>query len=183
MTSNQDLILGIDVSTSCTGFSVINSSGKLIEASFVYLDPKHILDKAHLIEREIKRLYEKHILIKRIAIEQNMIGFRRGFSSAQVLSTLARFNGIVTYISFCVTGIYPEMISVVSARKLLKIPIPKGSNTKECVISWVMLQEPNYEFPTRTMASGKRKGEVVQEKGVEDSCDAYVVARFLLINK
>jgi len=184
LTSNvTDLILGIDVSTSCTGFAVIDNSGKLLNASFVYLEQKDLLDKAGEIEGKIKELFEAYPKIKRIAIEQNLIGFRRGFSSAQVLSSLARFNGIVSYISFCITGIYPEMISVVNARKSLKIPIPKGSNAKECVIHWVKNQEPDYIFPTRTITSGKRKGEIVQEKGVEDACDAYVVARFLVVNK
>lgn len=183
MTSKKcDLVLGIDVSTSCTGFAVIDCNGKLLNASFVYLDQKNILDKAELIEKEIKKLFSEYPSITRIAIEQNMIGFRRGFSSAQVLSALARFNGIVTYIAFCISGIYPDMISVVNARKTLKIPIPKGSNAKECVIEWVKNQEPDFEFPVKTISSGKRKGEIVLEKGVEDACDAYVVARFLLIN-
>lgn len=183
MTSNDQLILGIDVSTSCTGFAVINLDGKLIDASFVYLKEKHILEKAATIENRLKSIFENHTEISRIGIEQNMLGFRRGFSSAQVLSTLARFNGIVTYISFCISGIYPEMISVVNARKSLNISIPKGTNVKEKVIEWVKKEEPHFIFPQKTISSGKRKGQIVDEKGVEDACDAYVIARSLLINK
>ena len=42
--------------------------------------------------------------IQKIFIEENLQAFRPGFSSAKTLLTLARFNGIVSYLSqleFC----------------------------------------------------------------------------------
>ena len=178
------MILGIDISTSCTGFSIIDNDGKLHEISFCYLNNlENIFEKAICVKKEIER-YNLKYKIKAIAIEENLTAFRRGLSSAQTIVTLARFNGIVCYLSFDVTSIQPTIIPVSSARKSLGIrTAKKGEDAKAIVKEWVNSQVIDYEWPTKIMKSGPRKGDVVLEKGVEDAMDAYVMARSYLVLK
>lgn len=177
--STTDTFLGIDVSTSCTGFSLVDSSGRLLKASFVYLsDLDTMQKKGKAVENEMLKYLSMGV--KRIGIEQNLLGFRRGASSANTLITLARFNGVVHYIASCVFGVDPVTIPVVPARKGLGIVYNKGENVKEKVFEWVVKQEPDYVWPTKEITRGKLKGQTVKEKGVEDAADAYVMARAVL---
>lgn len=175
------MILGIDVSTSCTGFAVVDASGRLIESSFCYLTEfENLFDKAIRVKKEIE-YYKQKYPIKKVAIEENLSGFRRGLSSAHTIVTLARFNGIVCYLSFEAFSFYPEIIPVSDARRSLGIrTAKKGEDAKEIVKLWVEIQEKDYAWQTKVMKSGPRKGETVREKGVEDCMDAYVMARACL---
>ena len=67
---------------------------------------------------QILNLFPTHVFI-----EENLQSFRSGFSSAQTLSTLARFNGMVSQVCYSEFGIIPEYINVNSARKNLGIKI------------------------------------------------------------
>jgi hypothetical protein len=178
------MILGIDVSTTCTGFSIVDEQGRLVECSFCYLsDHDNIFDKALQVRLEMIRYREKY-KIQKVAIEENLTAFRRGLSSAHTIVTLARFNGIVCYLTFDTLSIKPEIIPVSDGRKSLGIrKAKKGEDAKEIVREWVENQEQNYPWPTKILRNGPRKGEVVREKGVEDAMDAYVMARACLLLK
>ena len=58
---------------------------------------KDILLKAEIVKSNLAILDEEYC-IEKIFIEENLQAFRPGFSSAKTLMTLARFNGIVSYI-------------------------------------------------------------------------------------
>lgn len=179
------MVLGIDVSTSCTGFAFVDEVGKLIEASFVELSNyDNIFDKANVVKKEIERYYSKY-KIEVVAIEENLSSFRRGLSSAHTLITLARFNGIACYMSYVVTGTHPAIIPVNEARKKLGIrKAKKGEDAKEIVKEWVDREETTYPWPTKILRNGPRKGETILEKGVQDAMDAYVMARaFIALKK
>ena len=175
------LYLGIDVSTSCTGFALIDEDKKLIEASFIYLDSPDHHQRALEVKKEIERYSTRGI--ERVSIEANLTGFQRGRSSAHVLMTLARFNGVVTYLTREVLDITPDIISVTVARNNLGIKIPRGADPKAVVKIWVDSQEKDFKWQTKVLKSGPRKGETVLEKGVEDAMDAYVMARALILLK
>lgn len=168
--------LGIDVSTSCTGFAAVDSIGKLVKASFVYLgEHDTIYEKAEAVRQEL--LSYREFGIKCIAVEECLLGFRRGGSSSHTLITLARFNGTVAYVAASIFGIDPVTINVSSGRKSLGIVHPKGSNVKDFVAGWFKEQEPNHVWPTKTVTRGRNKGVTLNEKGAEDAMDAYVMAR------
>ena len=95
---------------------------------------------------------------------------------------LARFNGVVSFMVQDIFGIKPEFLNVNAARKSLEIKMDRKSDlsTKEQVLSWVR-GEVDYEWPTRVMKSGPRKGQVVLEDYVYDMADAYVIARAGLV--
>ena len=108
-------------------------------------------------------------------------------SSAQTLSTLARFNGIVSLLAFQVTGLEPIHANVNAVRKTIGLKLISkkkgGKPTKEQVLDWVHLNvqnnaNVNYEWPTKTLKSGPRKGQDILDPQCYDMADAYVMALY-----
>jgi Holliday junction resolvasome RuvABC endonuclease subunit len=176
------LILGLDISTSCTGWCLLNTEGTFVAAGYIPLSShKCMFRKAEESERAIEKLVSQN-KITRIGIEQNLQSFRSGFSSAHTLSSLSRFNGIVSYIVFKKTGIFPEFINVNSARKHAGIKVIRkskgGAPVKEQVFDWAKkeIENSKYLWPEKTLKSGPRKGQTIMHPGCYDIADALVIA-------
>ena len=91
------VILGLDSSTSTTGWSFCEN-GKILSAGFV--DTKKLETTKEKTFHVISRL-EKTKEIKRfdeINLEAALSGFAGGFTSQQVIITLARHNAVFAYI-------------------------------------------------------------------------------------
>jgi len=145
------MIIGLDISTSITGITVVDSAGAVIlNEAWDIRKYKNFFKKAQFIENEIKHLHKKistHIVkaewVSAVYIEQSLQSFRSGFSSAKTLSTLSRFNGIVSWLCFDILGKEPEYIAATSARKKCGIRIPKGTKAKQEVIKFVLDNVPD----------------------------------------
>ena len=175
----MSLVLGLDVSTSCTGWCISDKDGNFIDMDYVcFKKIGTCLSKADLMKTALIEI-NKNYQISRIVIEENLQAFRPGLSSAKTLMTLASFNGIVSYICREVFSIDPEYINVNVARRLVGLKIDRKSNatTKEQVLEWVKgtINPSGYSWPTKTLKSGPRKGMVVAEPGCYDMADAFVV--------
>jgi len=175
------IICGLDISTSCIGIYVNDT---LKNKSFFYhFKPKGAdwMEKALSVKDFLHSLFLDHE-IEIVYVEENLQAFRRGLSSAKTLMSLARFNGVVSFMVKDIFGITPEFLNVNAARKSLGIKIDRKSDlsTKEQVLSWVN-GEIIHEWPTRVMTRGPRKGQVVLEDYVYDMADAYVIARAGLV--
>ena len=178
-------ILGLDVSTSCTGWCILDDDGKFIDLGSIKLSVyKSPYKKASVVRTALGELLIKYD-IKNIYIEENLQAFRPGFSSAKTLSTLARFNGIVSLLCFETFNLEPEHLNVNAARKTLGIKLIRkkygGKPTKEQVFEWVSDQIENdysgYQWPIKTLKSGRRKGEMILDSSSYDMADAYVICR------
>ena len=141
------MILGLDISTSITGVTILDKCENI-----VYNDAwdtrkfKNIFDKAKFINEKILDLYDAYGLerfgypsdvVEHIYIEQSLQSFRSGFSSAKTLSSLSRFNGIVSWMLYDSFEIEPQFVAATTARKLAGIKIPRGSKAKEVVLEHV----------------------------------------------
>tara|TARA_B000000557_G_C20813297_1_gene461525 strand:- start:1398 stop:1937 length:540 start_codon:yes stop_codon:yes gene_type:complete len=136
------MILGLDISTSITGATILDKDGKII-----YNDAwdtrkfKTMFAKAEYVKEKLLDAFENSIddssVIKHIYIEQNLQSFRSGFSSAKTLSTLSKFNGIVSWMCYDLLEITPEYVAAPTARKLAGIKIPRGTKAKEVVLKYV----------------------------------------------
>jgi len=171
--------LGLDISTSCTGWCIVGPGGGLVEMGYIPLsDCNSAYHKARRVRDELSGLHIHHDIDK-VYIEENLQAFRPGLSSAKTLLTLARFNGVVSYIAqeefFC----QPEFINVQAARKAVGLKIISkrkgGAPTKEQVLEWVS-QRVKYAWPKKILKSGPRKGVEIFEPGCYDVADAYVIA-------
>lgn len=168
MTSS--VVIGLDISTSCTGICCLDAQGNIVYVEPVVLTKhKTFSEKCNFVKDRLKEVRSK-FNVKGVFIEQNLSSFRRGLSSAHTINTLARFNGACSYIAHEVFLLDPVSLNVTNARNHLKIKIDhkdKTKSTKEKVFEWVQ-SRTSVEWPL------KKTGEV--KEIAYDMADAYVVA-------
>jgi len=176
------MILGLDVSTSCTGWCIMDSESKFIQMGYIELSKTNTMfEKANVVHIILEKLREEFDITD-VSIEENLQAFRPGFSSAKTLMTLARFNGVVSYLCEQIFGLEPKFVNVNVARKKVGLKIIRrskgGAPTKHQVLDWVtkQLKETDYTWPVKALKSGPRKGTVVFESGCYDMADAFVIA-------
>jgi hypothetical protein len=163
------MILGLDVSTSITGATVLNNEGKIIyNEAWDTRKYKDFFKKAEYIEKRIEQLRDNSYGIERVYIEQSLQSFRSGFSSAKTLSTLSRFNGVVSWLVYRILQTEPEYIAATSARKLCGITVPRGTKAKKVVIDYVLENIPQIAI------------EYTKQNNVKPQCydkaDSWVIA-------
>ena len=161
------MILGLDVSTSITGATLLNDKGEVI-----YNDAwdtrkfKNFFRKAEEIDSKMDLL---PVAPSRVYIEQSLQSFRSGFSSARTLSTLSKINGVVSWLCYRRYAIEPEYLAATTARKRCGITVPRGSKAKQVVLEYVINNIPDVSiFYTKF---GNPKPECY------DKADSWVIAR------
>lgn len=173
------MILGLDISTSITGVTVLTDEGSIVYNEIIDLTSKKndtLFKKAGQVKERLTEL--KHLFyITNVYIEQSLNAFRPGLSSAQVILTLGKFNGIVSWSCCEVFGFEPEYIGASTARKSLGIKIEKGQNAKEIVLAHILGLEPTFKVEYTAHNNPK--------KGTYDRADSYVIAKagYLLCQK
>jgi hypothetical protein len=178
----KNFIIGLDVSTSVTGICVLDPNVALDDngSHISYLDRiefkkcKTLWEKADKVALELDDICKKYQGSYKVALEEPLMGFRTGMSSAATITTLMRFNGIVSYISREIFKVDPEYIAASSARKLCGIKMQKtsiaGMNGKEQVFKYMSENDLKHvKWPI------KKNGEAVDWS--RDATDAYVIAR------
>lgn len=170
--------LGLDISTSCTGITILNSTGVLEE--MLYVDTKKeksLFCKARMIKNKLLEVSSAW-KISEVFVEENLQSFSTGMSSARTLLQLARINGIVSFCCFEIFGLEPQFLNVNSVRKECQMPIDRksGVKIKEQVFQWVKQQLPTFNWPTKILKSGPNKGNVKLMECCYDMSDSYVIA-------
>lgn len=189
------MILGLDISSSCIGYSIFDMDGKLIELNCV-----KFRDKLTLFEKleEFKKSTEhfKKLEIQFIAIEEPLKKFMGKFSSASTIALLNFFNGMISSYLYVEFGIEPIYFNVNNARSLV---FPKSKKTavkktdiesaedleveveqeekgsiKHEIFKKVMALEPliNWRY-------GPKSRKLLDEN--YDMCDSYVIGVAMLI--
>ena len=183
------LVMGLDISTTITAFTLMDTDAPLatrhVLSDVLYLSKyKSIYDKSRRIRDVFDELSKKY-QIDKIVAEEALQAFRRGLSSARTLSTLARFNGIVCYLAEDVFGLTVELVNVSKARSSLGIKIDRKSekNTKEQVLEWAISQKEfeNFDWPTKCLKSGPRRGQTINDKSCFDIADSFVACSYGMI--
>jgi hypothetical protein len=172
------MILGLDVSTSKTGWCLLNDDGSLNRMGCVQSEPDtDLFDKSDLLVKTLAAIIAEHQGQIEIVIEEPLLRFAKGMSSASTLLTLNRYNGMVTYACWRDLSIRPVHLNVIFARRRLGIKKEKGDNVKEVVMRWVSGDVKDYPWPTRVVTRGKKRGQVIFEEFCFDVADAYVMAK------
>ena len=164
------MILGLDVSTSITGASIIDENDELVycESWKTHKKSLSFYDKLCLIQQNLIDLQLRYDITS-VFIEEPLMGFKSGFSSAQTISKLQRFNGVVCWICYVSLDLKPELISAATARKTCGIKVPRGQKAKEVVLQFFLDNEPNFDIIYTV------HGNPV--KGSYDMADSAVIAR------
>jgi len=170
------MILGLDVSTSITGATILSMDGEMLYNEAWDTRNKNryptLYKKADIILQRLTDLKEQYDITS-VFIEQSLQSFRSGFSSAQTLSTLSRFNGIVSWVCFRLFGFEPVLLAAASARKMVGIKKEKGQNSKEASFQFVVDSQPDFVISYTKMGNLK--------PGVTDRSDSWVIAKAGLI--
>lgn len=121
------MVLGLDISTAIIGITLLNNNSEIILIDHVVLnkvDSQEYCRKAlkfkSYIQENIKPNEKIHVFIEEAGKK-----FKMGTSSADTIFTLARFNGIISFICFEIFGMQPIELEVKESRKGLGIVIPK----------------------------------------------------------
>tara|TARA_Y100000034_G_scaffold130474_1_gene189024 strand:+ start:651 stop:1190 length:540 start_codon:yes stop_codon:yes gene_type:complete len=166
------MILGLDISTSIIGATVLDENGNVVFCeAWDFRNKKYFPTLFHKGQETKELLYEieDEFHISSIFIEQSLQSFRSGFSSAKTLSTLSRFNGIVSWLCYEIFELQPEYIAATSARKKCGITVPKGSKAKQVVIKYILDNVPS--VPIDYTKHGNPRPQCY------DKADSWVIAK------
>ena len=163
------MILGIDISTSKIGISIIDYNENLILSELIKMKSSDSLEvRAKIFNKkmiEIRGNYE----IKHIFIEQPFMAFSGGKTTAVTMAKLQRFNGMCCYAVYDLYGFAASLIQANKARGLVELKIKRGDNTKLKVIEWV-----SEKYPKDFIVEYTRHGN--PKPGTDDKADAIVIA-------
>jgi hypothetical protein len=174
-------ILGLDISTSITGVAIVDSdveiddkgSHILLLEAIEFKKCKTLWEKADVVQEYFNVLSSKFsFLPDRILVEEPLMSFRPGMSSAQTISSLIRFNGIVSFLARSVLRQEPEFVSAAHARKLCGIKLQKtGVAGPQKAQVFKHMSENDLKHVVWPL---KKSGKIVD--WASDATDAYVIA-------
>jgi Holliday junction resolvasome RuvABC endonuclease subunit len=167
------MILGLDVSTTITGATILDDAGNIQFCEAWRMGNKRhfpdLLTKAKFIKNNFKQI-KKENKIKHIYIEESLWAFQRGMSSAKTLLTLAKFNGIVSFAAYEVFGTQPLYLSAQQARKKCGVPKrEKGEDIKQIVLEHILDTEPKFTYTVTKHGN--------PQPGTYDRADSIVIAK------
>ena len=163
------MFLGLDISTSITGFTLLSDSGDVVLCDYINLKKlSNMFDKAKTVEHKLQEIFDNN-KVEQVWIEESLQMFSSGMSSAKTLATLTKFNGIVSWIAWDKFGITPEYIAAVSARKEIGLTVQKGKRGKDVVMEYMLDKET--WFQVEYGRTGKIKPHFY------DMADSFVVAK------
>lgn len=169
------MILGLDISTSITGITVLTNQGDRLYTGYCDMrKEKSFFKKGDMIRNELRRVInfcstDTVERIERVYVEESLQMFHSGRSSAKVLAALTAINKLVSYFVYDELGIEPEFLMAVSARKTLGIKVPRGEKAKKVVLQFLLDNEP--DFVVEYTRHGNPKAPFY------DMADSIVIAR------
>ena len=164
------MILGLDISTSITGYTILDGT-TIIECSKLDLRKKKyvdFLDKSVAAKELLIELNNKYKLSE-IYIEETLNVMNKGMSSAHTIMTLNRYNGIVSWLCYEITGIKPQYIACRQARKMVGILVPKGGDAKAITLKHWLDSEPQFKVEYTKFGN--------PEQGSYDRADSLTIAK------
>lgn len=179
--------LALDISTSVVGVCLLENttppSRQPVVLDAVKLTSTKLTtmwDKADFALSEIVRLVgpTHGPQVTRIYVEENAKRFAPGLSSADVILTLAKMNGIMCFLCHRAFNKAPVIdVNVSSARKAVgfKNTMSDKRPVKDKVFEYVTTMYPSFPWKQHLAKTGGKKGQVVFDLEMKDAADAWVV--------
>lgn len=163
------MILGLDVSTSRIGWAIVNKNQELVDSDFFKTDNKASLEeRAEALKDKVLKPIMTIYNITEIRIEEPFSMFSGGKTTAKTMSSLQRFNGMVSLTAHQLLGKPPTLVGATTARSRVGIKVPRGTKAKVVVLKWVDERFDNF------IMEHTRHGN--PKPGLDDEADAIVVA-------
>lgn len=176
MTKENHFFLGLDVSTSVVGITVMDEFFNVILMTHVNLGKiKDFWKKVDFIHTELEKLFENYN-ISETYIEEPANRFSAGMSSSHTINTLIKFNALVSWKVRNITKKEPFLITAAEARKKCGMVLHRVSKVG------ISHKQQVYEQITGTggllsdiHVPRTKTGKVVPT--FYDEIDSYVIAR------
>ena len=154
------MILGLDVSTSRTGWAIITDEGEYVDSDFFKMKPKTPLEEraTALEEQVLEPLFAKYI-INEVRIEEPFSMFSGGKTTAKTMSSLQRFNGMVSLLAYQHLGKPPTMVGATTARSRCGIKVPRGTKAKARLLQRRKSQRRSTSARKKANPSPRRRAE------------------------
>ncbi len=165
------MILGLDISTNITGATILSGEKVIYNEAWELKNKKKfptLYSKAAFVKERLIEINKEYTLSK-IAIEKPFMFFNSGGSSAKTMSILQNFNGMISWLCYELFGLTPIHITAQQARKTVGLKIPRGENSKQKCLDFVLEQVPAF------VVNYTRYGNVQAE--TFDRSDSYIVAK------
>ena len=171
------MILGLDISTSCTGITILDYTGRVVLNDCWKFKEDDVFDKLQRAKKEIRELKNKYPITE-VFVEESLQAFRPGFSSAKTILSLAKFNGILCWMIWEEMAIKVKYIGSTTARKSCGIKIVKGTPAKQQVMEWMLQNQTWFQVEYK-------KNSTNIKDHFYDMADSWVIAKagLLLLNK
>lgn len=166
------MILGLDVSSTTTAYTILDKNGKLVETKEIKLAKfKGMFAKAQFVESVLIELKSK-FKIEKIFIEAALTSFVKGLSSLKTIAILHRFNAVVGWMCYKIFDVIPEFLNVLSARKIAGVVYDKLDTsklrTKKAVLKRVLVIDKSFPVVYNKLGNVSIT--------VYDQADSYVIA-------
>ena len=165
------MILGLDISSSKIGIAITDENKDIVHLELLKFKKMPLESKAVLFSHELSVL-KREYNIQHVFIEQPVSIYAAGRTTAHVISTLQRFNGMCSLACRNVFGKNAELIGSRQARKLAEIAIPGRTKSKE--VKKIIIEEMSKRYQERFPIEYTRHGNY--KPGTDDKADALVIA-------
>lgn len=183
----QSLILGLDISTSVTGYSILedvkdfDSKKNVIDLNAIKFPDVSFWEKTDYVKNILQQLHNKYPNIQKIVVEEPMKRFATGASSVQTIITLQKFNAIICLFCRDLWKVDPSYINVNNARKRLGLKIQQtkkvGKNAKMQTAEWLLTHDfAHVVFPNKRGCEACSNSIETIKSYVFDELDSYVIA-------
>jgi len=161
------MILGLDISTSITGYTVLDYEGNILACDHIDLrKEKDFFKKIQIVNSQLEAINDEYE-IEQVYVEESLQSFNR--AAGKSLSILSKINGIVSWLCYNMFYGEPKYFGARSARKLCGITIPRGSKAKMVTFQFVIDNVPGFEVQYTRHGNPKA--------GYTDRSDSYVIAK------
>lgn len=177
------MICGLDISTSITGFTVLDLEGNLVELGHFELSKIKgtMWDKVDAMKDHLHELCGRYDF-DHVFIEEPLSKFSRGRSSSATISLLMRFNGILSYIIHERIGIELVYFGPTPARNICGLKMLSKTACKKLKIKWKPQKEQAFDqMNARPPFNGTYEWTFKRTGRLKDYCydqmDSFVIAR------
>jgi hypothetical protein len=165
------MILGLDISSSCIGWCVINENEKVLDVGHLEFNKKQksLYKKLHEFENLLLEIKDKYGQYFKIYVESPLFGS----NNQNVVNLLQRWNGMCCAQLYWTFNTEPVLIPNVSALKAVGIKVPKGVKgleRKKFILQYVQ----NLGIISEDRWALKKTGN--PKDWCYDQADAYVIA-------
>ena len=164
------MLIALDISSSCIGYSLFDENGKLMELNFVKFKNKHtIFQKLEQFKEETSFFLK--FPIKEIAIEEPLKKMQGRYTNAETIAVLNFFNGMISSYLYHSFNVEPHYYNVNHARALAYPGINEGRKGENFDIKHEVWKKVVELEPHINWKYGVRNSKLSEEN--YDMTDAY----------